>query len=64
MAALVSPCRGTLTNLICMCGRAQQDWTADYRLYSRDRVKPEMLFRQVLSELEVNLPALTCYQPQ
>jgi hypothetical protein len=42
-----------------MCGRAQQDWTADYRLYSRDRVKPEVLFSHVLSELEVNLPALT-----
>ncbi len=42
-----------------MCGRAQQDWKADYRLYSRDRVKPEVLFSHVLSELEVNLPALT-----
>ena len=59
MAALVSPCRGTLTNLICLCGRAQQDWTADYRLYSRDRVKPAGLFSTVLHELEVNLPALT-----
>jgi hypothetical protein len=59
MAALVSPCRGTLTNLICLCGRAQQDWTADYRLYSRDRVKPAGLFSTVLHELEVNLPART-----
>ena len=59
MAALVSPCRGTLTNLICMCGRAQQDWTADYRLYSRDRVNPAGLFSTVLHEIETNLPATT-----
>ena len=59
MAALVSPCRGTLTSLICMCGRAQQDWTADYRLYSRDRVNPAGLFSTVLHEIETNLPATT-----
>ena len=57
MATLVSPCRGTLTNLICLCGRAQQDWTAEYRMYSRDRVKPAGLFSTVLHELQVNLPA-------
>ena len=59
MAALVSSCRGTLTNLICLCGRAQQDWTADYRLYSRDRVKPAGLFSTVRHEIETNLSALT-----
>lgn len=56
LALLVSPCRGTITNLICLGGRAQQDWTADYRLYSRDRVDPDRLFRHGLLELHAQLP--------
>lgn len=45
LATLLSPCRGTLTNLICLCGRAHRDWSADYRLYSQERVDPQLLFR-------------------
>ena len=56
MATLVSPCRGTISNLICLCGRAHQDWTADYRLYSRDRIDPALLFRHGLNELHAHLP--------
>jgi len=56
LATLVSPCRGTIANLICLCGRAQQDWTADYRLYSRDRVDPQELFQHGLRELHAHLP--------
>jgi hypothetical protein len=56
LATLVSPCRGTIANLICLCGRAQQDWTADYRLYSRDRVDPQGLFQHGLRELHAHLP--------
>ncbi len=56
LAMLVSPCRGTLTNLICLCGRAHRDWTADYRLYSRERVDPTLLFRHALSEVHSHLP--------
>jgi hypothetical protein len=56
LAMLVSPCRGTLTNLICLCGRAQQDWTADYRLYARDRVDPDLLFRHGLEAIHAHLP--------
>jgi hypothetical protein len=54
LATLPSPCRGTLTNLICLCGRAHRDWTADYRLYSHERVDPQLLFQHVL--LEVHSP--------
>ncbi|MGH7956106.1 MAG: IS701 family transposase [Opitutaceae bacterium] len=57
LATLVSPCRGTLTNLICLCGRAHLDWTADYRLYSRERVEPALLFAHALAEVHVQLPA-------
>lgn len=56
LATLVSPCRGTLTNLICLCGRAHLDWTADYRLYSRERVEPALLFRHALLEIHMQLP--------
>lgn len=56
MATLVSPCRGTISNLICLCGRAHQDWTADYRLYSRERVDPTLLFRHGLNEIHAHLP--------
>jgi len=56
MAMLVSPCRGTIANLICLCGRAQEDWTADYRLYSRDRVEPGLLFHHALGQIHSHLP--------
>lgn len=56
MATLVCPCRGTISNLICLCGRAHEDWTADYRLYSRDRVDPALLFHHGLGEIHSHLP--------
>jgi hypothetical protein len=54
-AGLVAPCRRTISNLICLCGRAHADWTADYRLYSRERVDPGLLFRHGLREVEGQL---------
>lgn len=56
LAVLVSPCRGTITNLICLCGRAHLDWSADYRLYARGRVDPAGLFRHTVLELHAHLP--------
>lgn len=56
LATLLSPCRGTLTNLICLCGRAHLDWSADYRLYSQERVDPQLLFRHSLLEVHAHLP--------
>jgi hypothetical protein len=55
MAGLVSPCRGTISNLICLCGDSLRDWTADYRLYARDRVDPQILFRQALGEIQTHI---------
>jgi hypothetical protein len=43
-SALLTNDRATLTNLICMSGRSQQDWSADYRLYSRARVNANAFF--------------------
>lgn len=57
LAGLVSPCRGTITNLICLCGQAQKDWTADYRLYAKERVDPALLFRPAILEIHAHLPA-------
>ncbi|MGH2604075.1 MAG: IS701 family transposase, partial [Dehalococcoidia bacterium] len=57
LATLVSPCRGTLANLICLCGRAHLDWTAEYRRYSRERVDPALLFAHALTEIHAQLPA-------
>jgi hypothetical protein len=56
LATLVSPCRGTITNLICLCGGAHQDWTADYRLYAHERVDPALLFASVRTEVHAHLP--------
>ena len=56
LAGLVSPCRGTITNLICLCGLAQRDWTADYRLYSRGAGRAALLFRPVIVEIHSHLP--------
>jgi hypothetical protein len=49
--------KSTLTNLICTSGRQDKDWSADYRLYSRERVEPSQLFRKVLDEAEERIPA-------
>jgi hypothetical protein len=56
LASLVAPCRATVSNLICLCGRAQLDWTADYRLYAKDRVDPALLFRHALQALHAHVP--------
>lgn len=55
-ATLLCPERGTLTNLICTTGAQQQDWSAHYRLYSRDRVNEAALFAPVLGALIDALP--------
>lgn len=56
LAVLVSPCRGTITSLICLGGRAHLDWTADYRLYARERVDPTLLFRHAALAIHAHLP--------
>jgi hypothetical protein len=46
----------TVTNLICTRGAEHQDWTADYRLYSKDRIEETELFDRVRDTLVEALP--------
>lgn len=51
--ALAGPCvlgRRTLSRLVCALGRAQQDWSADYKIFSRSRWQADRLFDPVLQE--------------
>lgn len=57
LACLLCPERGTLTNLICTSGAQQADWSAHYRLYSKDRVNEDVLFDSVRTTLQQALPA-------
>jgi hypothetical protein len=56
LASLVSPCRATISNLICLCGRAHLDWSSDYRLYAKDRVDPARLFGHTLQAIHAHVP--------
>ena len=48
---LLGQSRATVTNLICSRGGRHGDWSADYRLYSRDRVDEAVLFGQARDAL-------------
>ncbi len=56
LAILLNQNRGTLTNLICLGGTQHQDWSADYRLYSKDRVDESTLFGHARDRLLEKLP--------
>ena len=56
LAQLVTLGDHHITGLLCACGRASLDWSSDYRMYSRQRVEPEQLFRQVRTSLLDELP--------
>lgn len=47
LAQLVCLGSHTLTGVLTTCGRQLRDWSADYRMYARDRVTPEDLFATV-----------------
>jgi len=49
LAALCSFGRRTLSRSIALLGRAQKDWSADYRIFSRSRWQPQDLFAPVLT---------------
>ena len=51
-------CLGThsVTSLLSSAGRLAQDWTADYRMYSRERIEPDALFASVRQNLLDHLP--------
>jgi hypothetical protein len=57
LAQLVCLGRHTLTGLLATNGQLQSDWSADYRLYSRQRIEPAELFGQVRRGLQRSLGA-------
>lgn len=48
LGSYMNPQRKTITNAIVGSGRDQQDWSADYKLFSRSKWKLEKLFAPVL----------------
>lgn len=56
LATLLIPEHSTVTNLICASGGQHQDWTAHYRLYSKDRVDEAVLFDRALETVLEHLP--------
>ena len=49
--------RHTITGLITTCGRHQADWSADYRLYQKERFDESKLFSAIRKEIESHLEA-------
>lgn len=64
LAALLTPSRSTVTNLLCASGNQDFDWTSDYRLYSRGRVDPaapfELILRNACGHLCAGEPVVLC----
>ena len=56
LGMLVLPARRTVTNLVCAREGQNHDWSADYRLYSKQRAKPEKLFDSALASILRALP--------
>jgi hypothetical protein len=48
--------RHTITGLLRAQNRIQQDWSADYRFYSRDRFAEEEVFSNIRREIEKSAP--------
>lgn len=48
--------RHTMTGLLCSCGRQLVDWSADYRVFSKDQWEPNLLFRPVIRGALNHLP--------
>jgi len=51
LSHLVCMGRHTMTNLLTTEGRQFVDWTADYRMYSRERIDCDNIFRQIRKEV-------------
>ncbi len=57
--AIALPCvfgRRTISRTLGALGRAHQDWSADYKMFSRSRWKPERLFDPVIDEYLARYP--------
>jgi hypothetical protein len=48
--------RHTITGLLCTAGRLFHDWSADYRLYAKERVDPAALFGVARREWAARVP--------
>jgi DDE superfamily endonuclease len=57
--AIALPClfgRRTVSRTICALGRSQQDWSADYKVFSRSRWDQDRLFEPVIDEYLARYP--------
>jgi hypothetical protein len=57
--ALALPCvmgRRTISRTLCALGRSDQDWSADYKMFSRSRWQAESLFDPVIEDYLVRYP--------
>ena len=57
--ALAMPCvlgRRTISRTLCALGRANQDWSADYKMFSRSRWDADSLFSPVLDGYLMRYP--------
>lgn len=57
--ALALPCvmgRRTISRTLCALGRAHQDWSADYKMFSRSRWQAGSLFDPVIDDYLVRYP--------
>jgi hypothetical protein len=57
--ALATPCvmgKRTISRTICALGRHNQDWSADYKMFSRCDWNPDTLFERVISEYLARYP--------
>jgi len=57
LSSLLCLGRHTVTGLLCTAGRQQCDWSADYRLFARERIDKDALFAKVQSEILKVLPS-------
>jgi hypothetical protein len=55
---LLSPPRHTTSAAICVVGRQFEDWSADYRVFSRSPWNPQLLFDPVIDHAIALLPPL------
>ena len=51
--------RRTISRSICAIGRQHQDWSADYKVFSRSQWEPDRLFVPVLKEVSRTVPRST-----
>lgn len=52
LSSLVGLGRSTVSGMLCTAGVSQQDWSADYRLYSKGRLDGGVLFNEIRQEIE------------